>query len=305
MALTRNIADKGLIYNIQRYSIHDGPGIRTTVFLKGCPLRCFWCQNPESQKILPEIFLNGDNCTRCGLCVTACPSGASALSDDSSTIDRSKCTGCGKCVEVCPNGARTLVGKYMTVDDILQEVMRDKKFYDNSGGGVTLSGGDPVAQPDFALSILQSCKEAGLQTALDTCGYIPWPRLEKLMAYTDLVLYDIKSMDESKHISATGKSNDIILENARKIAVYKQMRIRIPAIPGFNDSLEEVKAIADFVKTELGPVDIDLLPYHKMAEVKYRRLDRIPVTMQSQDDEYMRELESIVGMKPDTGAIDR
>ena len=288
---------KGTIFNIQRYSIHDGPGIRTTVFLKGCGLRCFWCQNPESQRIKPEIFLNRDNCTSCGRCVTVCPTGASTLSDRSSTIDRSKCIGCGKCAEACPNVARTLVGRYSTVDEIMQEVIRDKKFYKNSGGGVTLSGGEPAAQPKFALSIMQSCKEAGLHTALDTCGYASWSSMEKLLEYTDLVLYDIKCMEPRKHYDATGKFNKLILENAKRIARYKPMRVRVPVVPNFNDSPEEVKAIAHFVKAELGSVDIDLLPYNKLGESKYERLDRTLIRLQEKGEENIQILETAVRLE--------
>jgi len=288
---------KGIIFNIQRYSIHDGPGIRTTVFLKGCGLRCFWCQNPESQRIKPEIFLNRDNCTLCGRCVTVCPTGASTLSDRSSTIDRSKCIGCGKCAEACPNVARTLVGRYLTVDEIMQEVIRDKKFYENSGGGVTLSGGEPAAQLKFALSIMQSCKEAGLHTALDTCGYASWSSMEKLLEYTDLVLYDIKCMEPRKHYDATGKFNKLILENAKRIARYKPMRVRVPIVPNFNDSPEEVKAIAHFVKAELGSVDIDLLPYNKLGESKYERLDRTLIRLQEKGEENMQILETAVRLE--------
>ena len=149
----------GIIFNIQRYSTQDGPGIRTTVFLKGCPLECFWCQNPESQKTKPEIFLYKDRCALCGRCVEVCSTGASTLSEESSTIDRNKCIGCGLCVEACPNEARSLAGKQVTVDEVMQEVLRDRKFYENSGGGVTLSGGEPTTQPEFALALLRSCKK--------------------------------------------------------------------------------------------------------------------------------------------------
>ncbi|MFC2007228.1 glycyl-radical enzyme activating protein [Chloroflexota bacterium] len=285
---------KAVVYNIQRYSIHDGPGIRTTVFFKGCPLRCFWCQNPESQRMETEVFLNKDNCTLCGRCVDACPTAASTLSDISSVIDRSKCTGCGKCAEACSKGARTLVGKYLTLAEIMEEVLRDKKFYDNSGGGVTLGGGEPTAQPEMALSILRGCQGAGLHTALDTCGYASWPVMEKLLEYTDLVLYDVKCMDAVKHNSATGKPNELILENAKKIARYKPMRVRVPLVSGFNDSPEKIKAIAHFVRTKLGPVDIDLLPYNKLGESKYERLDRPPVSSGETEEKTIQELEEIV-----------
>lgn len=291
-----NKGHSGIVFNIQRYSIHDGPGIRTTVFFKGCPLRCFWCQNPESQRMQPEVFHNQGACTMCGRCVSVCLTGASALSQKGSTIDRMKCIGCGKCAEACLNKVRTLVGRYVTVDEVMQEVIRDTKYYRNSGGGVTLSGGDPIAQPEFALSLLKSCKEAGLHTAIDTCGYATWESIEKLLEYTDLVLYDIKCMAPKKHREATGKSNNVILENARRIAKVKPTRIRVPIIPNFNDSVEEVRAIVHLVKTDLPPLDIDLLPYNKLGENKYERLGRRFVELQQKDEEYMRELENIIGI---------
>lgn len=284
---------EGIVFNIQRYSIHDGPGIRTTVFLKGCPLQCFWCQNPESQAIKPQVLLNRSNCSSCGICITVCPTGASSLSDESSVINRSICIGCGKCAEACPNQARSLAGKRLTVSEIMTEVLKDRKFYDNSGGGVTLSGGDPTAQPDFALAIFKRCKEEGLHTTLDTCGYSPWPTLEPLLKYVDHVLYDIKCIDPEKHLEATGKSNDLILGNVGKIAGYKSMRIRVPLIPGFNDSPEEIKTIARFVKTELGPIEIDLLTYNKLGEGKYDRMDMAGVHLDIQSEEYVQSLEAI------------
>jgi pyruvate formate lyase activating enzyme len=284
---------KGIIFNIQRYSIHDGPGIRTTVFFKGCPLSCFWCQNPESQSNTPEVFLIRDNCIVCGRCVAVCPTGASSLEQDSSAIDRSKCAGCGTCVEACPAEARKLVGGYVTKDEVMREVMKDRKFYENSGGGVTLSGGDPTAQPEFALSILRSSKEAGLHTVLDTCGYVAWSTMKRLLDYTDLVFFDIKTMDQERHRAATGRSNRLILENAKRIAGSRPMRVRIPMIPNFNDSPEDVKAIARFVREELGDIEMDLLPYNKLGEVKYERLDKTPFTAEPQSEEVMQYLETV------------
>lgn len=285
---------QGIIFDIQRYSIHDGPGIRTTVFLKGCPLKCFWCQNPESQAIKPQVLLNKSKCSLCGKCVIICPNGANSLSEESSTIDRSKCLGCGKCAEVCPNQARRLAGKCLTINEIMDEILKDKKFYDNSGGGITLSGGEPTTQPEFALAILRSCKEEGLHTTLDTCGYSRWPTLQKLLKYTDLVLYDIKCIHLEKHYEATGKPNNLILDNAKKIAKYKRMRIRVPLIPGFNDFPEDIRAIVRFVKAELGSVDIDLLPYNKLGESKYDHMDLAGVHLEPQSEEHVQTLEAII-----------
>lgn len=288
---------RGLVFNIQRYSIHDGPGIRTTVFFKGCPLRCFWCQNPESHTIQPEIFFDKGRCARCGRCVAICPARASSLSNETSVIDRSTCTGCGKCVDVCPNEARRLIGKHMTVDDVTREVFRDMRFYENSEGGVTLSGGEPAAQPDFALAILRRCREARIHTALDTCGYASWSVMEKLLEYTDLVLYDIKHMNQTKHREGTGKTNRLILNNARRIHKQRPMRVRVPLIHGFNDCFHDVKAIAQFVRRELGSVPMDLLPYNRMGEVKYERLDRRRVSLERNEDEYVQACEAIVSQE--------
>ena len=286
--------EKGIVFNIQRYSIHDGPGIRTTVFLKGCPLRCFWCQNPESQDLNSQILLDRKKCTLCGNCVAICPTKAIRLSDGKLTIDKKACKGCGKCVEVCPNEARRLVGKLTTVDEVMHHVLRDVKFYENSGGGVTLSGGEPTAQPGFALAILKRCKEGGLHTALDTCGYAPWTTMKKLLDHVDLVLYDLKHMDPKKHIEATGKDNRLILRNVTKIADHKPLRIRVPLIPGFNDSPEEIRAIARFVKKELDSVPIDLLPYNKLGESKYDLLDKSYTPLQSQEEICLESLQTIV-----------
>lgn len=292
MGSAKNV--EGTVFNIQRFSLHDGPGIRTTAFLKGCPLKCFWCQNPESQKMMPEIFLYKENCTHCDKCVSICPTGANDLFGDISEIDRSKCVGCGKCIEVCSYEARKLAGKCLTVDEVIQEVVRDGKFYENSGGGLTLSGGEPTAQPEFALALLENCKDLGIHTVLETCGYASWPALEQLLEYTDLVLYDIKCVDNKRHYGATGKSNELILENAKRTAQTNPMIVRVPMVPGFNDSKDEVLQIASFVKEELGPIEIELLRYNKWGEIKYERLGRKSASLEEQEDDYFEELNNIV-----------
>lgn len=287
----------GIVFDIQRYSIHDGPGIRTTVFLKGCALRCFWCQNPESQTTQPEILLNKNACTLCGRCVEVCVTGANSLAGQRAKIDRIRCEGCEKCVKGCLAKARTLKGKEMTVDEVLEVVLKDRAMYENSAGGVTLSGGDPTMQPEFALQILRRSKEAGLHTAIETCGYIAWPILKSLIEFTDIVLYDIKTLDPEKHLYATGKDNALIIDNAKKLAREKTIRIRRPLIPGFNDSPEDVKALLLFVKDELGlsGEDIDLLRYNKLGEAKFDRLDKENVpSMEPQTNEYIEELKNII-----------
>ena len=288
----------GTVFDIQRYSIHDGPGIRSTVFMKGCPLRCFWCQNPESQATKPEILLNRNLCTRCGRCAQVCVAGAGRLSDQGVTIDRDRCIGCGRCVEACLSDARVLAGREMTVDEVMAEVIKDKAMYDNSGGGVTLSGGDPLMQPEFSAAVLRSCKERGLHTAVETCGYASWPVVQSLLDHTDLVLFDIKCIDATKHRDATGKDNRLILDNACRIAAVKSVRVRMPLIPGFNDSADDVKAVLRFVREELGldGSSIDLLRYNKFGEAKFDRLDRrcARPSMEPQTDKHLAALNAIL-----------
>jgi pyruvate formate lyase activating enzyme len=268
---------KGIVFNIQHYSIHDGPGIRTTVFLKGCPLRCLWCQNPESQDLKPVIFFNAEKCTGCGMCREACPEAAIRIIDGRSATDRTLCKGTGKCAEICPNEARSLMGRYMSGAEVFDDVNADAIFYQNSGGGVTLSGGDPIAQPAFATDILKRCRDAGIHTAIETCGFAKWDILKAILEYTDLVLYDIKHMDPAKHKQYTAASNNLILDNAGKIRseLNLPMLARLPIIPGYNDSLENLSAAARFIANELGKeVHVHLLPYHRLGETKYERLEK-------------------------------
>jgi len=290
---------KGIIFNLQRYSIHDGPGIRTTVFLKGCPLRCLWCQNPESQASQPEIFFDREKCTGCGTCVQACPEGAIEIKDGKSRTNRQLCKGIGRCAEVCPNEARNLIGRYVTAGEVFKEVKADEIFYLRSGGGVTLSGGEPLAQPEFAIALLKLCKDAGINTALDTSGYARWETLKRVLEYVDLVLYDFKHMDPVEHKKCTGVSNDLILDNARKIhhELSITILVRVPIIPGYNDSVENIEATARFIAKELDKsIKVHLLPYHRLGEVKYERLERPgkPFSTEPPSEERMSELKKIV-----------
>ncbi len=266
----------GAIFNIQPYSIHDGPGIRTTIFLKGCPLNCWWCQNPESRAVRPQLFFDAQRCAGCGACVVVCPTGAITLHDGRSFTDRTLCDGSGRCVEVCPNQARTLMGRAITAGEAFDEASADAIFFSESGGGITLSGGEPLQQPRFSRSLLELCREQGIHTAVDTSGHAPWPVVRELIERANLVLYDIKHMDPAAHLNATGVSNKLILENA--VRIYRDlpipMRIRVPVVPGMNDSIENIEATARFVAQELGgSAPMHLIPYHRLGASKYELLE--------------------------------
>jgi pyruvate formate lyase activating enzyme len=287
----------GVVFNIQRYSIHDGPGIRTTAFLKGCPLQCAWCQNPESQVMRPEIFFVSENCQGCGACAQVCPQGAIAVVDGLARTDRAKCIGCGKCTEVCPNEARNLMGRSQTAQEVFEELAADEIFYQRSGGGATLSGGEPLAQPEFATAVFRLCREASIHTALDTCGHAPWETMRQVLEYVDLVLYDLKHMDPERHKKYTGVSNELILEGARRIRqLGVPMLARIPLIPGFNDDAQNLLATAQFIATEMGDsIPVHLLPYHRLGETKHERMEQPgkAIAAQPPSDEQMEEMRAV------------
>lgn len=266
----------GVINDIQRMSINDGPGIRTVVFLKGCYLNCEWCHNPEGKRRFPEVIPYIGNCEGCGDCLKVCATGALSLEKFEEgfkpSIDRGSCTTCLQCVRACGYDALVLWGKIVTVEYVMAEVMSDRAFYINSGGGITISGGEPMAQPGFSLALMKAAKEEGIGTALDTCGHAPWDDFEQILPYTDLVLFDIKNMDSRAHREYAGIGNEVILENARRIASSGiKMRIRIPVIPGRNDTQENWEETARFIKGLDDSVQgVDLLPYHPYAGGKYR-----------------------------------
>ena len=274
---------KGVIFDTQRFSIHDGPGIRTTVFLKGCSLQCFWCHNPEGLSKKKQIQFTESLCIYCGACVLNCPEGAQEINNRARLYSRDRCIECGECVQHCYSDALIEVGKTVGVEDVMLEIVADKIFYDNSGGGVTLSGGEPALQPEFASAILQACVESGIHTAIETSGNVPWNFLEKLVDLSNLVMMDLKHMDDEMHRKVTGVSNCRILENAVFLVnKNKPIIFRTPIVPNVNDNQKDIKAIADFIRNLIDPkvkypdndVEItwELLPFHKLASDKYKGL---------------------------------
>jgi pyruvate formate lyase activating enzyme len=262
----------GTVINIQKYSIHDGPGIRTTVFFKGCPLSCWWCHNPESQSVKHEIMFFEERCTNCGTCVKRCPQNAIEVKGNYPTVDENKCTLCGKCTDFCTRNAREYVGKDMTLQELMEEIIKDEVFYDESGGGVTFSGGEPLVHADFLNEVLKKCKARGIHTAVDTSGYASWDSIEKIADKVDLFLYDLKLMNNGKHIKYMNVENVLILENLKKLSNKGcNIFIRMPIIAGVNDDDEHIDEVVKFL-SNLNILQVNLLPYHKMGMDKYRRL---------------------------------
>ena len=266
--------EKCCIFDIQRFSVHDGPGIRTNVFLKGCQLRCRWCCNPESQNIQPELLFQPENCIDCGNCISACKTGAAVRAGEMITLLRDRCVGCGDCVDTCYANARMLKGEFLTADDVLAEIMKDQAFYEESGGGVTFSGGEPLLHADFLCSVMEACKQCGINTAIETCGQVEWDSIEKVLPYTDLFLYDVKHLDSHKHCLFTGKENHQIQDNLLRLAkIGAHIIIRVPVIPTFNMDLNALASIVHLAE-KLHINKVNLLPYHRYAEGKYRSLGR-------------------------------
>ncbi|MFW9822445.1 MAG: glycyl-radical enzyme activating protein [Candidatus Thorarchaeota archaeon] len=299
---------KGFIYDLQRFAIHDGPGIRTLVYMKGCPLKCLWCSSPHTQNPKPEIMRNEVNCKMCGKCIEVCPDHLITTTDENEIkFDRDRCTICGQCVETCPNQALKLIGYHVTFEELFKEVNKDSPFYRRSNGGVTVGGGEPTMQIDFVTAFLKRCKQTFINTAIETCGYVKWGKMEDLLRYVDLVYMDIKHMDPEIHKDLTGVSNKIILENAKKISKIKSMIIRIPVIPGYNDSDENLKATAKFA-IDLGEniKRLELLPYHKFGTQIYVRIGmeyKLP-DVEPPSEELMLHLKEIVescGLKAQIG----
>lgn len=264
---------EGQVFNIMKYAVHDGPGIRTTVFLKGCPLNCWWCHNPESQELKPQLTFFPNRCIGCMDCVSACKENAITVVDGKVITDLEKCKNNGDCTLVCFAEARQMAGKSMSVDEVVSQIKKDKIFYDESGGGATFSGGEPLMQSSYLLELLREMKNLGIHTTLDTCGYASSNILEEVAELTDLFLFDLKHMNTEKHEKYTGVSNTLILENLNMIhKMGKDIIIRIPIIPGFNDSKEELQDLKNYISTLQNIKEVNLLPYHSIGQEKYNRI---------------------------------
>jgi pyruvate formate lyase activating enzyme len=264
----------GFIFDIKRYAIHDGPGIRTTVFMKGCPLACRWCHNPEGIEPQPFVAYKNDRCIRCGECVDSCPEQALCLEPEGIVPSDSPCTSCFTCSEVCPAEAREKVGRQLTAGELLGEIQKDIPFYDTSGGGVTFSGGEPLMQAEFLIELLKLCGAEHIHRAVDTSGYASSDTLMAVAEHSDLILYDLKVMDSGKHERFTGLPNHLILDNLRHLAGKPvDLIVRIPLIPGVNDDVQNLDCTGSFLKRLAGAVKVQILPYHDFQNAKYDRFE--------------------------------
>jgi pyruvate formate lyase activating enzyme len=280
---------QGLVFDIDTFAVHDGPGIRMAVYLKGCPLACAWCHSPESQGASREIILVRDRCVVCGACVAACSQGVHGVIEGEHVLERERCQVCRACVEACSQGALQIKGYCISAQEVVDKAIRMKPFFDPSGGGITLTGGEVTGQPEFAAAVLSGCRGEGIHTAIETCGACSWPRLRSLVDLCDLVLYDLKLIDEGQHRRWTGASNRSILENARHLSAYK-VQVRVPLIPGITDTEENLHDIYSLMR-QAGLPHVALLPYNPSAGAKYEWLDR-PYGLQGepQDPAYLEHL---------------
>jgi pyruvate formate lyase activating enzyme len=270
-----NTALTGLIFDVKKFALHDGPGIRTTLFCKGCPLKCVWCHNPESLSPERELSMSLEKCIGCGTCVKACPNDAMRIDSGGRTCDRGLCVRCGKCVAGCFSGSLEMIGRQVSVEDVMAAVRKDAPFYKTSGGGVTISGGEPLMQAEFTTAVLRQCQAEGFHTALDTSGYAPWESLAAAAEYADLVLYDFKHVDPVEHEKYTGVSNDLITSNLRKLSgLGVPIEIRMPIISGLNDAARDIESAGEFISGLDNVTGVRLLAYHRLAGAKYERLGR-------------------------------
>ncbi len=291
---------RGRLFAIKRFALHDGPGIRTTVFLKGCPLRCLWCHNPEGLSKERELAFYPHLCIACGKCYEACPSGAlRKKSTPMEDYEEEKCLLCGKCAESCPAGAIELIGRDMSPEEVVREVERDRRFYETSGGGMTVSGGEPLAQVDFTVELLSRATAVGIHTILDTSGFAPPSEFEKCLEFADHVYYDLKVMDEDKHRRLTGASNRLIFDNLRTVGLSgKPLTIRIPLVRGLNDSQEDILALGQLIEHLPAATNlrrIEILPYHRIGEGKYNSV-RLEYKLKAQEVHSEEELKAVVSL---------
>lgn len=275
--MSESKTEKGLIFDIQNFSLHDGPGIRTLIFLKGCFLRCEWCANPEGQVFKSEMLFDNRKCIRCGQCIKVCKNSASKLDAGLNKIvlNRSICRLCGDCINVCLAGARSISGKWYSVSEVIDLVLQDETFYRNSGGGVTLGGGEPTFQFDFTFKLLKELKRYNMNTAIETCGFIEWRKFKEILPFCDLVIFDFKHLNGKKHEKFTGVSNVQIKRNLRNLLDSKKnIIVRITLVPGFNNLEDEKKSMIEFIKAVREDVKIEFLKYHELGKFKYTLLGR-------------------------------
>ena len=266
---------EGTIFDIQRFSVHDGPGIRTTVFLKGCPLKCLWCHNPESHGISPDLAYYESKCASCGACINACDNGCHKMIDGVHSFDRTSCTACGKCATVCPFSALELFGRRESVESVIAEVLRDNDFYKNSGGGVTVSGGEPLMQPDFLIALLKAAKERGLHTCIETSGFASESVIRDVAEYTDMFLFDLKATDEDKHRELTGVPLEPIKRNLYVLdSLGKSIVLRCPLIPDINTDDEHISNIASIASSLENILEVNVMAYHTLGNSKYSAIGK-------------------------------
>jgi len=290
---------KATVFDIQKFSVHDGPGIRTLIFMKGCPLACIWCSNPESQPKELQLVFYGEKCIRADKCWQVCPTNAISVKDDHLVLDKRLCNLCGKCVEACYAGAWKMFGMVVDVDYVIGEIEKDALFYKNSGGGVTFGGGEPLLYPEFIDAVASRCRSAGIPVAIETCGFVPWRNFEVILDNVDLVMFDIKHMDPQKHKELCGRSNQSILKNLKRLSQRGDVEVivRVPIIPGLNDAEDNIRKTIKFVASLKGNIKgIELLPYHKFGENKYQRLERkySLAGLKIPGDEHMQNIKSMM-----------